>query len=600
MPSSDIDEIKSRVNIVDAIGEYVRLTKAGTNWKALCPFHQEHTPSFTVSEEKQLWHCFGCSRGGDLFRFVMEMEGVTFREALVQLAARAGVELKTSRHAQQETQDKQRTTEIVELATKFYEKQLWDGSGKNAILSYLHDRGIHDETLKMFRIGFAPDGWRNLHDFLKSRGYAEFEMERTGMIIKNQNSHLKNQSFYDRFRNRIMFPIMDHQGHAVGFSARIAPGGDESQAKYINTPETALYHKSEILYGINHAKQAIKNVGTTLIVEGNADVLAVHQAGHHNVVAVSGTALTEQHLVTLKRYAPAVTLFFDMDRAGIEATRKSALLCFSKGMTVSIVALPHGKDAAELAQEDPELLRRAIVGAKDAMAYFFDHIVAHHALADAGSRAAAIRQILEIIASFQSPVEQAHWIAKAAIICGVAEQALFDELRAWKKEHHRTPSRGEPKENPQHDRLAPSTRTALLVRHFLGLMLADGAIWKDMIEDPAAQQSLGQNDFFALLAREGNNCGYSASVLLSATAEEEVQTELHNFLTAAQQMIAAQEAERTQPIDHAAYAREIFADLQAEMRRERRKKITQAIADAEARKDAVAVQKLMADLSGIS
>ena len=610
MPSSDIDEIKTRLNIVDVIGEYVRLMKAGTSWKAPCPFHQEKTPSFTVSEEKQLWYCFGCSRGGDLFRFVMEMEGISFREALVQLATRAGVTLQTSQRAQQSTQDKQRTREVVELAAKFYEKQLWDGSGRTAVLPYLHDRGVHDDTLKKFRIGFAPDGWRHLLEFLTKKFSAQ-EIESAGLIINAESNEPAYRTgrqqivsnaphYYDRFRNRIMFPIMDHQGQCVGFSARIAPGGDEAQAKYINTPETDLYHKSAALYGINHAKQAIKNEGATLIVEGNVDVLAVHQAGHHNVVAVSGTALTEQHLATLKRYAPAITLFFDSDRAGVAATRKSALLCFAKGMTVSVVALPQGKDAAELAQENTTLLRGAIAGATDAMTYFFDHTLVEHTLSDARSRADALRQILEIIAAFQSTVEQAHWIARAAMVFGVAEQALFEELRAWKKENHRMPPRTVRQENPRHDRLAEPTRREILTRHFIGLMLADGGVWKAMTEDAAAQKLLAQDRFFAFLAMEGKTCAYNASALLSATADEGIQTTLHDFLTAAQQIIAAHEADRDQPMDHATYAREIFAELQSEVRREKRRQITRAIADAEARKDGAAVQQLMAELSAIS
>ena len=229
---SDVEEIKNRLNIVDVLGEYIRLDKAGANFRAVCPFHNEKTPSFMVSEEKQIWHCFGCGKGGDIFGFVMEMEGLEFREALRLLAEKAGIQLKS--YNSKETEKKNRTLEILELATKFYEVQLWKGDGKVKILKYLRERGLRDQTIKEFRLGYAPRGWRNVLIFLTKRGYKIEEIAKTGLLVqKTTNSGQRTASsdnYYDRFRDRIIFPIADYSRKIVGYSARVAPGGDESQA----------------------------------------------------------------------------------------------------------------------------------------------------------------------------------------------------------------------------------------------------------------------------------------------------------------------------------------------------------------------------------
>ena len=305
--NSAVEEIKSRINVVDLVGDYIKLQKAGANFRACCPFHNEKTPSFMVSEEKQIWHCFGCGKGGDVFGFLMELEGLEFKEVLKILADKAGIQL--PEYNPQKASSKNKTLEILELVTKFYEKQLWDGSGKDKILKYLHDRQLKDESIKDFRLGYAPDGWRNILKFLLDRGYKAEEIMETGLLVEktdtDANQRMESEStnkYYDRFRDRIIFPIADPMGKIIGFSARVAPGGDESQAKYINTPETMAYHKSKVLYGIDKAKQEIKNQDFTLLVEGNTDVIAAHQAGLKNTVAVSGTALTADQLDILKRY----------------------------------------------------------------------------------------------------------------------------------------------------------------------------------------------------------------------------------------------------------------------------------------------------------
>ncbi|MFA9262799.1 MAG: DNA primase [Undibacterium sp.] len=404
--STTTEDIKARLNIVEVIGQYVKLQKAGSAWKANCPFHQEKTPSFNVNEERNMWHCFGCGKGGDVFAFVMEIEGLEFREALKLLAEKAGVELPEYRsdgRATAETKD--RGLEILELATKFYEKQLWESVPGKKILHYLHDRGLTDESIRTYRLGYAPDGWEHITKFLLSRGFRSEELEGCGLSLRGK----EGRGFYDRFRDRIMFPIGDILGRTIGYSARVAPGGDETQAKYVNTPETSLYHKSRALYGLAIAKQSIKETGRTILVEGNVDVIALHQAGLANVVAVSGTALTADQLGILKRYGKKLSLFFDMDKAGQAAAWKSATLALGMDFSIDAVGLTSGKDAADMNREDPELLRSAVAEAKPAMQYFLDALLTHSDAESQEGKREIVERYAELLVAVSSELDRAHW-----------------------------------------------------------------------------------------------------------------------------------------------------------------------------------------------
>lgn len=409
--STTTEDIKARLNIVDVVGQYVKLQKSGSAWKANCPFHQEKTPSFNVNEERNMWHCFGCGKGGDVFAFVMEIEGLEFREALKLLAEKAGVELPEYRsdgRAASETKD--RGLEILELATKFYEKQLWESERGKAMLGYLHERGLNDESIRTYRLGYAPDGWEHITKFLVSRGFRSEELEGCGLSLKGK----EGRGFYDRFRDRIMFPIGDILGRIIGYSARVAPGGDESQAKYVNTPETSLYHKSRALYGLSIAKQSIKDAGRAILVEGNMDVIALHQAGLPNVVAVSGTALTADQLGILKRYGKKLALFFDMDKAGQAAAWKSAALAFGLDFTVDAIALASGKDAADMNRENPEHLRAAVASAKPAMRYFLDTLLQGADASDQNGKRAIVERYAELLAATPNELDRSHWTKELA------------------------------------------------------------------------------------------------------------------------------------------------------------------------------------------
>lgn len=508
MDSTAVQDIKARLNVVDVVGGYVRLTKSGTHWKACCPFHNEKSPSFMVNEERQIFHCFGCGKGGDMFSFIEEIEGVDFREALRLLAEKAGVELpkyrKESVFAPGGVEEPDRTKEILELSTRFFETQLWSGEGTKSAFPYLRDRGLSDESIRTFRLGYAPEGWRHLLDFLVSRGYREEELERAGLVIKKEGG-----GYYDRFRDRIMFPIGDVVGRIIGYSARVAPGGDESQAKYINTPETSVYHKSRALYGIYQAKQAMKEKGFSVLVEGNMDVIACHQADIRNTVAVSGTALTVEQLDILKRYGNGIRLFFDMDGAGQAASWKSSLLALEKEMEVSIIALPHGKDAADAAKEDPESLREAATHAVPVAQYFLDKLrAANDAKTPAGKRRIA-EGFAPLLASMRNRIEHAYWRKELAEVLGVEEKVLSDVLL-----HNEILERREiiptgNEEEPAHNSFAFVTRSGVLRDRIVGLLLLDGSIMGREPMDESIRAFLLQDSFFETCEKNGGNDAFS-------------------------------------------------------------------------------------------
>ncbi len=420
--NNDVEEVKSRINITDVVGDYVRLERAGAGqWKGLCPFHKEKSPSFTVSEERQLWHCFGCGKGGDLFSFVMEQEGMDFRDALTMLAERAGVTLTKQRGSADSTtaDTKKKLYEILDLATRFYQKQLMDGIGTREARPYLTERGINEISMAEFRLGFAPDGWRHICDFLVGRKYTLKDICATGLIIQKDGTQgTQKNDYYDRFRGRVMFPIMDPMGHVVGFTARILPGDDDGKsAKYINTSDSPVYHKGNVLYGIAQAKQAIKEAGRTVVVEGNMDVIAAYQAGVRETIAVSGTALTENHARIMRRYAQQTVLFFDNDAAGQKAARKSAMICLAAGIAVRIVAPQEGagfKDAADIARDNPEKLRTLIDSAESAMEIFFEQALGMYDITQPEGRCSVVASMAPLISAHTSRVDQEYWTERLA------------------------------------------------------------------------------------------------------------------------------------------------------------------------------------------
>lgn len=510
--NSDVQEIKNRLNIVDVLGEYIRLEKAGSNFRALCPFHNEKSPSFMVSEERQMWHCFGCQKSGDIFSFVMEMDGLDFREALKILAEKAGVQLQNFNP--ESAKKKDRSLEILELSAKWYEHQLWSGPGKAKIVNYLKERGLKDETIKEFRLGYAPRGWRNVLTFLTGRGFSAEEILETGLIIKKDGS----SDYYDRFRERVMFPVRDYLGRVVGYSARVAPGGDETQAKYINTPETSVYHKSQVLYGIDRAKEAIKKSNFTLLVEGNMDVIAASQAGIKNVVAVSGTALTADQVGIIKRYAPRVKMFFDMDAAGEAATKKSVKLCLEHDLAIEVVTIPSGKDAADVARENPEELLKAVEESKSVMDYLLQKLYAKFDRTKAEDKKKITEECLDIIASFESAVEKSHWIKKLAEGLNVTESALTDSLKKISliSRIDRRDDGVQADEQP-----SPRSKTEVLDEELIGLMSVSSEVWKEAKKREGEIRSLSKDSLLNFMLEEAEELVFSFDRLVGSLDDEE-------------------------------------------------------------------------------
>jgi len=448
MPSSPVDEIKSRLDIIELIGSYIKLAKAGRNYRARCPFHNEKTPSFMVSAERQIWHCFGCGLGGDIFAFVKQIEGVEFGDALRILARRAGVVLKRQDPAVQ-TQ-RRRLYEICELSAKFFQKQLESKTGQKAYKYLITERGLKPNAIKQWRIGWIPDGWRNLADFLESRGYKQNEIIDAGLAIKNEKAISSQRSvvsdYYDRFRSRIMFPLFDIQGQVVGFAGRIFGKEDENVGKYINTPQTILYDKSRLLFGLNFAKMEIRQKNACVFVEGNIDVIMSHQAGAINTVASSGTALTPQHLQIIKRYTDNLIFSFDTDQAGETATKRSIDLALENDFTV-MIARPFddaqgkiAKDPADIIKEKPAEWLSAIEKATSVLEFYFFTTFNKFNPERPEDKKQIAKIILPVIKRISNQIEQAHWINKLASRLKTDEKILYSELRKVKNEASFSPA----------------------------------------------------------------------------------------------------------------------------------------------------------------
>ncbi len=430
MPDNPIEEIKNRLDIVDFISGYIKLQKAGRNYKAACPFHSETSPSFMVSPERQLWRCFGCNRGGSIFDFVMEMEGVEFGDALRILAQRAGIELKKTNPelAKQLNTERNRLYQICQLANQFFIKQLEAGQNGQAMKKYLAERGINQATIQEWEIGYAPQGWRSLKEFLNSRGYPDSEIEKAGLAIKSEKSNLANP-YYDRFRDRIIFPITDINGQIVGFTGRENPNQpNQNMGKYINTPNTLIYDKSKIIYGLDKAKLAIRKNDGCILMEGQMDVIIARQEGFENAVASSGTAFSEQQLKTIKRYTNNLAMAFDMDLAGETATKKVIDLALAYGFNARVISLPAQKDPADLISQNKQKWQKAVKSAKHLMEYYLETALANSNPATAEGKKAIANQVLPMIKKISNQVEQAHWLQILSNRLQTPESALSQEL----------------------------------------------------------------------------------------------------------------------------------------------------------------------------
>ncbi len=428
------DEIKSKLDIVDVIRDYIPLKAAGVNFRALCPFHHEKSPSFIVSPEKQIWHCFGCGKGGDVISFVMEIEGLSFIEALRHLAPRAGVELK--RQDPKITSQRNRVLDIIEFSKNYYYQKLIESPLAESARNYLAERGITDEALEKWQIGYSPESWDDLIIFLKGKGFMDNEIFLAGLSVKKENG----SGFYNRFRGRIMFPINDVNGSVVAFSARVLPEKEitEKLGKYINSPQTLVYDKSRILFGLDKAKREIKNKDSAIIVEGQMDAITAHENGFANVVASSGTALTNEQVALLKRYSNNISLSFDADKAGDMASERGISAALKAGMNARVIILLNGKDPDECIKKDKPGWEKAIAEAKPVMQYYFDKTFIGLDLSGAEDRALAVKKLLPIIAELGNKMESDFWLKKLSEQINAREETLYEEMQKYFSKDERT------------------------------------------------------------------------------------------------------------------------------------------------------------------
>ena len=464
MTSTPIDDIKNKLDIVDVIQGYIRLQKAGSNYKAPCPFHSEKTPSFMVSPEKQLWKCFGCGKGGSIFDFIMEMEGVEFGDALKILAQRAGIELK--RIDPKLKTERTRIYEICELSNRFFIKQLEASKIGKEMQKYLISRGLKQKIIKDWQIGYAPNQWQSLKDFLNKQGYPNEEIIKSGLAVQGK--------CYDRFRNRIMFPIKDINGIVVGFTGRENPNNpDERMGKYVNTPNTLIYDKSRILYGLDKAKLNIKKSNFCLLVEGQTDVIMSHQAGSVNAIASSGTALTPDQLSIIKRYTENLVMAFDTDLAGEMATKKGINLALQFGFNTKVISLPDNQDPAEYIRENPSLWEKAVKNAKELIQFYLDNAFARNDDKTAEGKKEISKSVLPMIKKISNKVEQSHWIQKTANRLKVQETVLIEEMNKLKDVDAIDISRKQ-----VHSTIQKPSASDNLEEYTLGLILTDNKSFK--------------------------------------------------------------------------------------------------------------------------
>lgn len=416
------DQIKERLDIVEVIGSYIKLDKAGINYKAKCPFHNEKSPSFFVSPSRQSFYCFGCQAGGDILSFVEKFEGLDFKGALQNLADRAGIVIPHDEWRKEKKDENDRLFEIMEKATSIYQENFASAKKEH---EYLKKRGLSDESIKKWRIGFAKDEWRDLFDKLQTIGFSSKEMIEAGLIKKVSLA----EKYYDTFRNRIVFPIFDVSGRVIAFSGR-AMKEDEKTPKYLNSPETSLFKKSEVLYGFNFAKESIRKLDYSVLVEGQMDLILSVQVGIKNTVASSGTALTEKHMQRLHKLSKRVIIAYDGDDSGLSAAQRAASIALALGMEVKIGVMPDGEDPASVAVGDPEKLREILRKAEQ-----FSDFVINRAYSESRGRNVSkyfLDNVLPIALLFKSEMEMSEFVGKIARKIGVHEESVWSDLKKLK------------------------------------------------------------------------------------------------------------------------------------------------------------------------
>lgn len=472
----EVEIIKDRLDIAEIIGERVVLKKVGQHFKGLCPFHQEKTPSFIVSSSKGIWHCFGCNKGGDVISFVQAIEQVEFREALQMLAARAGVELK--KQATGSSDKRQRLYELLDWTARFYHELLLNQSVGKKSKEYLAKRGVTEESMKLFSIGYAPKSWDILQNFLRHKGYSPREMLEAGVAGESARGTL-----YDRFRGRIIFPIEDLQDRVVAFGGRIVPWhATGEEGKYVNSPETSLYEKRRVVYNLNRAKENLRQRQPCIVVEGYMDVVMLVQTGVKNVVASSGTAFTEEALRQISRLTDDLHFLFDGDAPGVKAATTATLDALTAGMKVGLILLPGGADPADLALADKDLLLKLIKQPQSIIMALMNRLKKSEGRDVEG----CLEELLPIAKAVANPVHLGEMVQEIAHILHVPEYMVIARLEQTAKQGGYGTQVNEPAEANKHILISPE-------QQLIGMVLAWPAVRQMVLAEMKEEYILVDN-----------------------------------------------------------------------------------------------------------
>ena len=530
IPESFLDALTERCDIADVVSQYVQLTKKGGNLFGLCPFHNEKTPSFSVSPDKQIYHCFGCGKGGGVVNFIMEIENLSFPEAVKFLADRVGMTVPEDGQDQEVPRLRKRMLELNKEAARWFHAQLSEPAGEKAA-AYLQKRQIGRKTAVNFGLGYAPEGWDNLLKAMGDKGYGQEELIRAGLATRSSKG-----GAYDKFRDRLMFPVLDVRGEVLGFSGRALADGQEP--KYLNSPETLVFSKRRILYGIHRAKNTKR--GSFLLVEGNIDVVTLHQAGFDNAVASMGTSLTTEQTRLISRYAKEIVICYDNDPAGRKATERALDILKDSEFSVKVLKLPDRMvdgQAVKIDADDfiklhgPEAFEQLLKGSGGGMEYRLMELTTRFDFADDGQRVEYLKAACELIAALGSPVEREVWARRAAEPAGVTGEAVIREaerlrkkkLSGEKKQYERASARPASQAQPQ--------EKALRYENIVSARAEEG-ILRLLLQDPALIQScaLPEEEFSspflrklyaALHRRQEEGLSLNPSALLSALPEGE-------------------------------------------------------------------------------
>ncbi|MFA7253085.1 MAG: DNA primase [Patescibacteria group bacterium] len=570
-----VQEIKEKIDIVETISSYLTLKKAGVNYKANCPFHNEKSPSFMVNPERQTFKCFGCGEGGDVFTFVEKMEGLDFYNTLKLLAERAGVELKTHsiRHGNNEYKADQKTRifEINEWAKKVYHKVLVGHPNAEKAREYLRQRGLSDKTIEEFEIGYAPSSWDFLLKFLKSKGYTEKEAVESGVAIKAETGKI-----YDRFRGRITFPISNIMGNTVAFTSRILVD-DGKSAKYINSAESPIYIKGKTIYALDKAKTFIKEEKVAVMVEGQMDVIACHQAGFRNVIATSGTALTIDQLKILTRYAPDIAFCFDMDNAGQTAMKRAIRMALSNDISIKIIVMPDGfKDPDEAIKADQSNWINAVKSAKPSLQYWIDQLVAENSEMTIDQKKKIAKEILPIVKIISSEIEKEYYIKYLSEQLGTSQQSLIQALQRTKEEKDFI---------PKNDQLSSSKEKLSVLERILGLVWAEPKLLSAIgssLEEIKAEKAEYQYLLEMIKKKEINR----------EKVKPEITTSYDQLaITAIQDLDSSQEDALLHECQY------LLGRLRSDQKESLKENFAQKIREAEQKGDKETLKKLLADFS---